>query len=60
MSFMSNTNSNEPTDILVPRDPEWKYNYNIFLQVSSIVLYSALLIFIVHNSYEYLWRKKRY
>ena len=49
-----------PTDVAVPTEPAWEYNTNIAIQVFAILLYSVLLIYVLHNTYVYLWLKKKY
>jgi hypothetical protein len=46
--------------VLVPTDPYWKYQVNMAIQIVSIVLYSILLAYVLHNTYVYLWLKQRY
>lgn len=47
-------------DVPVPVSPEWKYKVNIAYQTLAILLYSTVLIFVLHNTYKYLFVKKRY
>lgn len=46
--------------IPVPTDPYWKYQANMIIQIVSIVLYSILLAYSLHNTYLYLWLRQRY
>ena len=47
-------------DVAVPTDPEWKYSVNVMMQSISILLYSVLLVYLLHNTYKYLVVAKRY
>jgi hypothetical protein len=47
-------------DVAVPTEPHWKYSLNEGIQITDIVLYSLLLIYVLHNTYKYLWIKRRY
>jgi hypothetical protein len=47
-------------DVPVPLSPEWKFKVNIGYQTLAILLYSIVLIFVLHNTYKYLIVKKRY
>ena len=47
-----------PDKVLVP--PGWHTTYNIAFQSATIFAYSLLLIYLLHNSYKYLFKLKRY
>lgn len=49
-----------PDKIAVPTDPYWQYLLNFAIQIASIALYGVLLVFLLHNTYKYLWLKQRY
>jgi hypothetical protein len=41
----------------VPADQQ---AFNVLIQITAIALYSILLVFILHNTYKYLWARQRY
>lgn len=47
-------------DVLVPRDPAWKYRVNLAIQSTAMVLYIILLVYVLHNTYRYVVVAKRY
>lgn len=49
-----------PEEVAVPTDPQWKYNVNLVMQITAMVLYSILLVYVLHNTYRYLVLAKRY
>lgn len=49
-----------PEVVAVPTDPQWKYNVNLAMQITVMVLYSVLLVYVLHNTYRYLVLAKRY
>lgn len=47
----------EPIDVPVPDDQR---RFNGLIQVVALMLYTALLMYVLHNTYRYLWVRGRY